>query len=66
MQAGLFYGTIISWLVVMATTEAEFFYAPPYNFTSSGVGLLSIAPFIGTLLGFVFPHPLPNPPLTPP
>jgi hypothetical protein len=61
MQCGLLYGTNISWLTVMATTESEFFYAPPYLFSSSGVGLLSIAPLVGTLIGSVPPPSPPRP-----
>lgn len=50
----------------MATTEAEFFFAPPYNFSSSGVGLLSIASFVGIIIGFVYHHPPSKPTIDPP
>ncbi|KAK5444186.1 hypothetical protein LTS15_010539 [Exophiala xenobiotica] len=55
IKGGLIYGTLISWLTMMLTTEGEFFYAPPYNFSSSQIGLLSLAPLIGTLIAIPFP-----------
>jgi len=47
------YGLSTSWLVVMISVLAQLFTGPPYNFTVSEVGLISIAPLIASLLGFM-------------
>lgn len=47
------YGLSTSWLVVMISVLAQLFSAPPYNFTVSAIGLISIGPLIAALLGFV-------------
>jgi hypothetical protein len=47
------YGLSTSWLVVMISVLAQLFTGPPYNFTVSQVGLISIAPLIASVLGFV-------------
>lgn len=47
------YGLSTSWLVVMISVLAQLFTGPPYNFTVADVGLISIAPLISSLLGFV-------------
>ncbi|ORY11303.1 serine/threonine kinase 16 [Clohesyomyces aquaticus] len=46
------YGLSTSWLVVMISVLAQLFTVPPYNFSVSAVGLISIAPLIASLLGF--------------
>ncbi|KAK4623483.1 hypothetical protein CLAFUR0_07415 [Fulvia fulva] len=55
---GLNYGTCVSWLAVMATTIAEVFAPPPYSFTNNNLGLIWIAPMIGSLIGAYFSGPL--------
>ncbi|KUL89641.1 hypothetical protein ZTR_00559 [Talaromyces verruculosus] len=40
-----------SWLIVVGSMLAELFMAPPYNFSVSGVGLVSISPLIGAIVG---------------
>lgn len=52
------YGTLLSWYSVIADTQTEYFSAPPYNFSTVGIGLLSLPPFIGCLFGFVYSGPL--------
>jgi hypothetical protein len=47
------YGLSTSWLVVMISVLAQLFTAPPYNFSVSDVGLISIAPLVASLLGVV-------------
>ena len=46
------YGLSTSWLVVMISVLAQLFTVPPYNFSVSDVGLISIAPLVASLLGF--------------
>ncbi|KAH7116561.1 major facilitator superfamily transporter [Dactylonectria estremocensis] len=45
------YGLLLSFFAVMGTIMSYFMIAPPYNFGSASIGLLSIAPFIGSGLG---------------
>ncbi|KAF2877601.1 serine/threonine kinase 16 [Massariosphaeria phaeospora] len=47
------YGMSTSWLVVMISVLAQLFTVPPYNFSVSAVGLISIAPLVASLLGIV-------------
>ncbi|KEF61961.1 uncharacterized protein A1O9_03533 [Exophiala aquamarina CBS 119918] len=47
------YGLSTSWLIVMISVMAQLFSAPPYNFSVSAIGLISIGPLIAALLGFV-------------
>lgn len=45
------YGLTSSWLIVVGSMLADIFTAPPYNFSVSGVGLIAIAPLIGSITG---------------
>lgn len=47
------YGMSTSWLVVMGGVMAQLFTAPPYNFSVSAVGLVSISPLVAALLSIV-------------
>lgn len=51
------YGTLLSWYSVIAVTQTEYFAAPPYNFNTAGIGLLSLPPFIGCVFGAVYSGP---------
>ncbi|GKZ20275.1 hypothetical protein AbraIFM66951_001392 [Aspergillus brasiliensis] len=48
----LTYGSTLCWFAVMTSLQATYMLLPPYNFTSVGIGLMNVAPFIGSLLGF--------------
>ncbi|KAF9894360.1 hypothetical protein FE257_007863 [Aspergillus nanangensis] len=52
------YSLMLCWVAVLATTQPIFFAAPPYSFSSIGVGNINLAPFIGAVLGSVFGGPL--------
>lgn len=52
------YGLTTSWLVVVGSVLAQLFTAPPYNFSVSGVGLVSIASLIGALIGAFVSGPI--------
>ncbi|EHY57040.1 hypothetical protein HRR83_002538 [Exophiala dermatitidis] len=54
----LIYGTTLSWIVCFSVVNGVIFVAPPYNFSVSQVGLISLSPFILTLLGEVISGPL--------
>ena len=45
------YGLTTSWLIVVGSVLAQIFTAPPYNFSISSVGLVAIAPLIGSIIG---------------
>ena len=45
------YGSLLSWFAVMTSVQATYLFYPPYNFSAAGVGLMNLAPFIGTLPG---------------
>ncbi|KAI1617435.1 serine/threonine kinase 16 [Exophiala viscosa] len=47
------YGLSTSWLVVMISVLAQLFTGPPYNFSISDVGLISISALVASLLGFM-------------
>lgn len=50
----LVYGSQLAWLAILLNVQAIYFTLPPYNFSSSGVGLLNIPTFIGSILGGFF------------
>lgn len=52
------YGLTTSWLVVVGSVLAQLFTAPPYNFSISGVGLVSIASLIGAIVGAFISGPI--------
>ncbi|KAI0893435.1 MFS general substrate transporter [Annulohypoxylon nitens] len=54
----LLYGITLSWIVVFSVVNAVIFTAPPYNFSVSQTGLISLSPFILTLIGEVISGPL--------
>ncbi|KAL4906335.1 hypothetical protein BDW74DRAFT_167421 [Aspergillus multicolor] len=50
VYAGLLYGSNIIWLTFLNATESMVLSQPPYNMSTSMVGLTFIAPLIGTTL----------------
>lgn len=56
--AALQYGWLVSMLAVLAVTQAVLLPEPPYNFSAASVGLMSLPPAIGSLLGSLFGGPL--------
>ena len=44
-------GTVVATYVAMAYVLAQIFSSPPYLLTASGIGYLSLGPFIGGILG---------------
>ncbi|KAF2008545.1 MFS general substrate transporter [Aaosphaeria arxii CBS 175.79] len=45
------YGVLVALQDVISTCQSTFLTRPPYNFTASGVGFMSIAKFIGLTIG---------------
>lgn len=58
LWAFLIYGTTLTWIVVFSVVNASIFTLPPYNFSVSQTGLISISPFIMTLIGEIIAGPL--------
>jgi hypothetical protein len=48
----------LTWIVGFSVVNSSVFSAEPYNFTVSQVGLISLSPFIMTLLGELISGPL--------
>lgn len=47
----LTYGSLLAWFAVTTSVQATYLFGPPYNFSAAGVGLMNVAPFIGTIFG---------------
>ncbi|EME48228.1 hypothetical protein DOTSEDRAFT_122771 [Dothistroma septosporum NZE10] len=54
----LVYGTTLTWIVVFSVVNGVLFLAPPYNFSVSQTGLISLSPFILTIIGEAISGPL--------
>jgi len=50
----LIYGSLLAWFSVIVSTYSSYFTYPPYNFSSVGVGLMNLPPFIGGLIGSAY------------
>lgn len=53
----LIYGNILMWFSLILSTMSIYMTLPPYNFSSSGIGLMNLPPFIGAALGSVYGGP---------
>ncbi|KAI2792348.1 hypothetical protein POX_b02385 [Penicillium oxalicum] len=51
---GIQYASGVVWLTVVANVIALVFPLPPYNFTPGQVGLMSLGPFVGNLIGSLY------------
>jgi hypothetical protein len=58
LWAFLIYGVTLTWIVVFSVVNASIFTEPPYNFSVSEVGLISLSPFVMTIIGEVIAGPL--------
>lgn len=50
----LTYGTLLAVFAILTTVQALYMFDAPYNFTAAGVGLMNVAPFVGTVPGVIF------------
>lgn len=57
LYVALLYGLVTAALQVSITLVATYTPAPPYNFSASAVGLMSLPTFIGNILGTVLSAP---------
>lgn len=51
-------GTTISGIVVFSVISGAVFSAPPYNFTTSQIGLINLSPLIMCTVGYMVSGPL--------
>ncbi|EJD04924.1 MFS general substrate transporter [Fomitiporia mediterranea MF3/22] len=58
LWASLLYGVAITWLVLIATSVAQLFSGPPYNFDTGNIGLTYMSPFIFSFLAALLCGPL--------
>jgi hypothetical protein len=49
----LVYGVTLTWIVVFSVVNAQIFGLPPYSFSPSQIGLISISPFVMTIVGLL-------------
>ncbi|KAI9375929.1 major facilitator superfamily domain-containing protein [Aspergillus egyptiacus] len=56
--ASLVWGCFLSWFSIISTTQSTYLPVPPYWYTPAQVGLFSLPPFIGGILGAVLSGPL--------
>ncbi|ROW13050.1 hypothetical protein VPNG_05957 [Cytospora leucostoma] len=54
----LVYAVLLAWSTVMSAALGDYMILPPYNFNSSQVGLMNLAPFIGTTIGSLICGPV--------
>lgn len=52
------YCSSLIWFTVVATTQSEYLALPPYNFGTTGIGLLNLPPFIGSIFGCIWGGPV--------
>ncbi|KAI9663234.1 MAG: hypothetical protein M1821_008282 [Bathelium mastoideum] len=58
LWAFLIYGTTLTWIVVFSVVNGVIFVEPPYNFSVSQTGLISLSPFILTIIGELISGPI--------
>ncbi|KAF9769090.1 hypothetical protein IL306_013547 [Fusarium sp. DS 682] len=58
MFTALQFASGICWLVVFMQVISIVFAAPPYNFSTAGIGYMSLGPFVGNLFGSIYGGPL--------
>ncbi|ORY59981.1 major facilitator superfamily domain-containing protein [Pseudomassariella vexata] len=54
----LVYAVLLAWSTVFSAALSTYMIEAPYNFSSSQIGLMNLAPFIGNTLGSVICGPL--------
>lgn len=47
----------VCWLVLYLTASSVIFSAPPYNFTTAGIGYMTLGPFVGNIFGSIYGGP---------
>lgn len=47
----LTFGSLLAWFAILTSVQATYMFDAPYNFSAAGVGLMNLAPFIGSIPG---------------
>ena len=55
--AAVTYGTMLAWISMISSAVAYYPGLPPYNLTPNQIGLLSLGPFVGLLIGTIIFSP---------
>lgn len=58
LYVAVLYGMITAGYQIATTVVATYMPGPPYNFNASQVGLMSVAPFVGTTIGALLSGPI--------
>ncbi|KAI1874387.1 hypothetical protein JX265_004595 [Neoarthrinium moseri] len=58
MFTALQFASGVAWLVLLMAMTSVIFSAPPYNFDTSGVGYMTLGPFVGNVLGNIYGGPM--------
>lgn len=58
MFTALQFASGVCWLVVFMQVTSIVFSAPPYLFTTAGVGYMALGPFVGNIFGTLYGGPL--------
>jgi len=58
LWASLVYGMALTWNVILALSIAQLFAPPPYLFNNGALGLIFLAPTVGSLVGTYLCGPL--------
>ena len=54
----LCYAVLLAWSTVMTTALSTYMIVDPYNFSASQIGLMSLAPFVGSTIGSIICGPV--------
>ncbi|QPC73328.1 hypothetical protein HYE68_004080 [Fusarium pseudograminearum] len=57
MFTALQFASGVCWLVVFMQVTSIVFSAPPYSFTTAGVGYMALGPFVGNVFGSIYGGP---------
>lgn len=52
------YAVLLAWNVVQSAALSTYMLDPPYNFSATAIGLMNLAPFVGTTLGTLICGPV--------
>jgi hypothetical protein len=55
--AGIQYAFVLAWVAITATLVSELMAAPPFNYSSQMIGLMSLPGYIGALIGTLYSGP---------
>lgn len=56
--AAITYGTMLAWIAMLSSSASFYPAGPPWNLTPDQIGLLSLGPFVGLLIGSAVFSPL--------